>query len=71
MSSKVKLGYIIAYKILENAIVKSGPKNMKERKLLFDALDDMKYCIEQTKRCEQYDEIENIKENLKKDRPKQ
>ena len=69
MGTQVKVGYLYAYKDLETYIVKHGPKSMKARRHLFDCLDDIKFCIEQTQRAEKYDEVEKIKEELKTTRP--
>lgn len=70
MASNVKMGYTHAWNELERYIRDHGPKDKKQRMILYDALDDMQYCIDQTKRCEKYDEAEKLKEELKQTRPK-
>mgnify|MGYP003386866140 CR=1 FL=1 len=67
---KVKVGYLYAIQDLERFICNHGPKTKKLRDHLYDCLDDMKYCIEQTQRAEKYDEVEKLKEELQTTRPK-
>lgn len=70
MASKVKLGYVNAWNELERYIRDHGPKKPKERRILYQALEDFQYCIDQTKRCEKYDEIERLRQELNVTRPK-
>lgn len=70
MSRTVKVGYHHAYCNIERFIHQNMPKNKEKKQMLLDSLHDMQYCMEQTGRCEKYDEVAKLKKELDESRPK-